>query len=138
MPLRLGDHVFVGESSVVQAATVGSHVRIGAHVVVGEFAITKDYVRVLDGTVIPANMVIPSFSIVAGQPARLAEPEGAPDIEFLGHHRIGRCRHVAAGQIADQHDRATAPHRADCRTKPCRRAGNLECGVNRIGGHHLF
>lgn len=38
---------------------------------VGKFAIIKDYVRVLDGTVIPPNMVIPSFSIVAGRPAQV-------------------------------------------------------------------
>ncbi|KAI0134003.1 dynactin Arp1 p25 subunit, partial [Xylariales sp. AK1849] len=78
MPLRLGDHVFIGESTVVQAATVGSHVHIAKDVVVGEFAIIKDYVRILEGTIIPANMVIPSFSIVAGQPARIIGevPEG--------------------------------------------------------------
>ncbi|KXJ87684.1 dynactin subunit 5 [Microdochium bolleyi] len=78
LPLRLGDHVFVGEGAVVQAATIGSHVHIGANAVVGEFAIIKDYVRVLPDTVIPANMVIPSFSIVAGQPARVVGevPEG--------------------------------------------------------------
>ncbi|KAF3058421.1 Dynactin subunit 5 [Daldinia childiae] len=78
LPLRLGDHVFIGEGTVVQAATVGSHVYIGQNVVVGEFAIIKDYVRVLEGTVIPPNMVIPSFSIVAGQPARVIGevPEG--------------------------------------------------------------
>jgi dynactin 5 len=78
MPLRLGDHVFIGESSVVQAATVGSHVHIAKDVVVGEFAIIKDYVKILEGTIIPANMVIPSFSIVAGQPARIIGevPEG--------------------------------------------------------------
>ncbi|KAI1211459.1 trimeric LpxA-like protein [Annulohypoxylon truncatum] len=78
LPLRLGDHVFIGDSTVVQAATVGSHVYIGQNVVVGEFAIIKDYVRILDGTVIPPNMVIPSFSVVAGQPARVVGevPEG--------------------------------------------------------------
>ncbi|KAH6840600.1 trimeric LpxA-like protein [Chaetomium sp. MPI-CAGE-AT-0009] len=78
MPLRMGDHVFVGPSSVVQAASVGSHVHIGAKVSIGEFAIIKDYVRILDGTVVPPHMVIPSFSIVAGQPARLIGevPEG--------------------------------------------------------------
>ncbi|KAJ4302440.1 hypothetical protein N0V88_002584 [Collariella sp. IMI 366227] len=78
MPLRMGDHVFVGPSSVVQAASIGSHVYIGTKVVVGEFSIVKDYVRILDGTVIPPHMVIPSFSIVAGQPARLIGeiPEG--------------------------------------------------------------
>ncbi|KAK4235201.1 trimeric LpxA-like protein [Achaetomium macrosporum] len=78
MPLRMGDHVFVGPGSVIQAASVGSHVHIGTNVVVGEFAIIKDYVRILDGTVVPPNMVIPSLSIVAGQPARLIGevPEG--------------------------------------------------------------
>ncbi|KAK8071256.1 hypothetical protein PG997_011459 [Apiospora hydei] len=78
MPLRIGDHVFVGENSVVQAATIGSHVHIAANAVVGEFAIVKDYVRILEGTVVPANMVIPSFSVVAGQPGRVIGevPEG--------------------------------------------------------------
>ncbi|KAI0390262.1 trimeric LpxA-like protein [Xylariaceae sp. FL0594] len=78
LPLRIGDHVFVGEGAVVQAATIGSHVHIGRDVVVGEFAIIKDYVRVLDSTVVPPNMVIPSFSIVAGRPGRIVGevPEG--------------------------------------------------------------
>ncbi|KAK1777085.1 trimeric LpxA-like protein [Copromyces sp. CBS 386.78] len=78
MPLRLGDHVFVGPGTVVQAAQIGNHVHIGAKVVIGEFAIIKDYVKVLDGSLVPPNMVIPSFSIVAGQPARIIGeiPEG--------------------------------------------------------------
>lgn len=78
MPLRLGDHVFVGPGTVVQAAQIGNHVHIGGKVVIGEFAIIKDYVKVLDGSVVPPNMVIPSFSIVAGQPARIIGeiPEG--------------------------------------------------------------
>ncbi|KAK0720969.1 trimeric LpxA-like protein [Lasiosphaeris hirsuta] len=78
MPLRIQDHVFVGPGSVIQAASIGSHVHIGAKVVIGEFAIIKDYVRILDGSVVPPNMVIPSFSIVAGQPARVIGevPEG--------------------------------------------------------------
>lgn len=82
MPLRMGDHVFVGEGTVVQAASIGSHVHIGAQAVIDEFAIIKDYVRVLDGTVVPPNMVIPSFSIVAGQPARVVGeiPEGGHDM----------------------------------------------------------
>ncbi|KAF7549597.1 hypothetical protein G7046_g8298 [Stylonectria norvegica] len=81
MPLRLGDHVFVGRGSVVQAATVGNHVHIGNGCTVGEFAIIKDYVKILDGTVVPGAMVIPSFSIVAGQPARVVGeiPEGGHD-----------------------------------------------------------
>ena len=79
MPLRMGDHVFVGERSVVRAASIGSHVHIGNNVVIGEFSIIKDYVRVLDDAVVAPNMVIPSFTIVAGQPARVIGevPEGA-------------------------------------------------------------
>lgn len=78
MPLRMGDHVFVGQHTIVQAASIGSHVHIGRECVVGEFAIVKDYVRILEGTVVPPNMVIPSFSVVAGQPARVVGevPEG--------------------------------------------------------------
>lgn len=81
MPLRMGDHVFVGAGTVVQAASIGSHVHIGDRCTVGEFAIIKDYVKVLDGTVVPALMVIPSFSIVGGQPARVVGeiPEGGHD-----------------------------------------------------------
>lgn len=81
MPLRIGDHVFVGQNTVVQAASVGSHIYIGNNAVVGEFAIIKDYVRILDGSVVPPNMVIPSFSIVAGQPARVIGeiPEGGQE-----------------------------------------------------------
>jgi dynactin-5 len=79
MPLRIGDHVFIGQGTVVQAASIGNHVYIGKSCVVNEFAIIKDYVKVLDGTIVPANMVIPSFSIVAGQPGRVVGelPDGA-------------------------------------------------------------
>jgi dynactin-5 len=78
MPLRLGDHVFVGQNTVVQAATIGNHVSIGRDCTVNEFAIVKDYVKILDGSVVPSFMVIPSFSIVAGRPARVVGevPEG--------------------------------------------------------------
>lgn len=77
----MGDHVFVGQNTVVQAASVGSHIYIGNDAVVGEFAIIKDYVRILDGSVVPPNMVIPSFSIVAGQPGRVIGeiPEGGQE-----------------------------------------------------------
>lgn len=78
MPLRIGDHVFIGHGTVVQAATIGSHVSIGKACTVNEFAIIRDFVKVLDGTIVPPFMVIPSFSIVAGQPARVVGeiPEG--------------------------------------------------------------
>jgi len=70
-PLKIGDHVFVGQGSVVEAALIGNHVHIAPNCVVGKFAIIKDYVRILEGTVVPPNMVVPSFSVVAGRPGRV-------------------------------------------------------------------
>lgn len=87
-PLKLGDHVYIGPGTVVEAALIGSHVNIGAGCVLGEFVIVKDSVRILDDSVVPANMVIPSYSIVGGKPARIVGelPEG-------GHESLD-CREV--------------------------------------------
>ncbi|KAK2747998.1 hypothetical protein FQN57_001589 [Myotisia sp. PD_48] len=75
-PLKIGDHVFVGEKTVVEAAQVGNHVHIGRDVVIGSMAILKDYVVVLDGAVVPSGMVIPSWSVVGGAPARVVGEVG--------------------------------------------------------------
>jgi dynactin-5 len=71
----------VGPGSVVEAALIGNHVHIGAGCVIGKFAIIKDFVRILEGTVVPANMVIPSFSVVGGRPGRVVGevPEGGQE-----------------------------------------------------------
>lgn len=75
-PLKIGDHVFVGERAVVEAATVGNHVSIGKEAVVGAMAILKDFVVVLDGAVVPAGMVVPSWCVVGGKPARIVGEVG--------------------------------------------------------------
>ncbi|KAH8426875.1 dynactin subunit 5 [Aspergillus melleus] len=75
-PLKIGDHVFVGERAVVEAATVGNHVHIGREVVVGSMAILKDFAYVLDGAVVPAGMVVPSWCVVGGAPARIVGEVG--------------------------------------------------------------
>lgn len=80
-PLKIGDHVYVGPGTVVEAALIGNRVHIGAGCVIGKFAIIKDFVQILEGTVVPANMVIPSFSVVAGRPGRVVGevPEGGQE-----------------------------------------------------------
>ncbi|KAI9669514.1 MAG: hypothetical protein M1829_005103 [Trizodia sp. TS-e1964] len=70
-PVKMGDHVFVGENAVVEAALVGSYVSIGRGAVVGKFCVIKDCVRILDGAVLPQGMVVPNWSVVAGRPARI-------------------------------------------------------------------
>lgn len=87
-PLKISDHVYIGPSSIVEAALIGSHVHIGSNVVIGKFVIIKDYVKVLDGSVVPANMVIPSFSVVAGRPARVVGEVMEGELEgFDGRER---------------------------------------------------
>ncbi|KAL1972921.1 hypothetical protein VTN31DRAFT_6463 [Thermomyces dupontii] len=70
-PLKMGDHVFVGERAIVEAASVGNHVHIGRDAVIGNMAIIKDFAIVLDGAVVPPMMVVPSFCVVGGAPARI-------------------------------------------------------------------
>ncbi|SAM63678.1 probable dynactin Arp1 p25 subunit RO12 [Ustilago bromivora] len=70
-PMKIGDHVSVGANTVLEAASVGAHVEIGANCLVGRFVIIKDCARILDGSVVAPNTVVPSFSIFGGSPARL-------------------------------------------------------------------
>ncbi|KAI9787015.1 MAG: hypothetical protein M1816_007768 [Peltula sp. TS41687] len=82
-PLKMGDHVFVGEGAVIEAASIGSHVHVGAGVVMGRFVIVKDAVRILDGAVLPPSMVVPAFSVVGGNPARVVEDLQDGELEGL-------------------------------------------------------
>ncbi|CAI7602726.1 hypothetical protein N7455_002173 [Penicillium solitum] len=75
-PLKIGDHVFVGEGAVVEAASLGNHVHVGKGAAVGSMAIIKDYAHVLDGAVVPPGMVVPSWCIVGGRPARIVGEVG--------------------------------------------------------------
>ncbi|KAJ3331581.1 hypothetical protein HDU93_009615, partial [Gonapodya sp. JEL0774] len=81
-PIKIGDYVHIGANSVIEAATIGNCVRIGKNVVLGRFAIIKDYVRILDGSVIPPNTVVPSFSLIGGNPSVFIEelPESIPEL----------------------------------------------------------
>ncbi|OZJ05803.1 hypothetical protein BZG36_00872 [Bifiguratus adelaidae] len=67
-PMKIGDHVTIGESTIVEAASIGSFVHIGKNVVIGRFAIIKECCYIADDTIIPPNTVIPSFSIYEGTP----------------------------------------------------------------------
>ncbi|KAJ5988854.1 Dynactin subunit 5 [Penicillium waksmanii] len=75
-PLKIGDHVFVGESAVIEAASLGNHVHVGARATIGSMAIIKDFSVVLDGAVVPPAMVVPSWSVVGGKPARIVGEVG--------------------------------------------------------------
>lgn len=75
-PLKIGDHVFVGESAVIEAATLGNHVHVGAGAIIGSMAIIKDFAVVLEGSAVPPGMVVPSWCVVGGKPARIVGEVG--------------------------------------------------------------
>ncbi|KAI9003181.1 putative dynactin Arp1 p25 subunit RO12 [Gaertneriomyces semiglobifer] len=81
-PMKIGDHVTIGDDTVVEAAQIGSHVDIGKDCVIGRFTIIKDCCKILDGTVLPPNSVVPSFSVYAGNPGRLVDelPESTQEV----------------------------------------------------------
>ena len=69
-PLKIGDHTFIGERCIIEAASIGDHVFIGKGAVVGKMVIIKDWVKVLEGAVLAAGTVVPSGCVVGGRPAR--------------------------------------------------------------------
>ncbi|XP_066595775.1 dynactin subunit 5 [Prorops nasuta] len=81
-PLAMGDHVFVGERAIINAALIGSYVYIGKNAIVGRKAILKDCCYIEDGAVIPPEAIVPSFTRYAGSPAKFVEdlPECTPEL----------------------------------------------------------
>ncbi|RUS25293.1 trimeric LpxA-like protein [Jimgerdemannia flammicorona] len=101
-PMKIGDHVTIGEGSIVEAATIGSFVHIGKNCVIrstrgtdffyivsaafprrdGRFAIVKDCCCIADNTIIPPNTVVPSFSVYEGSPGIFKDelPECAQEL----------------------------------------------------------
>ncbi|KAF0715887.1 Aste57867_3109 [Aphanomyces stellatus] len=82
IPQTLGDHVYIGEGSIVEAARVGSCVQIGKNCVIGKRVIIRDCCFIADNTVIPPDEIIPPFTYVAGIPGNMEKelPEATQDL----------------------------------------------------------
>ena len=69
--MKIGEHVFFGGGCVVEAASIGDRCHFGEGVVVGKLCVIREHVKVLKGAVMPEGMVVPSFCVVGGRPARI-------------------------------------------------------------------
>ncbi|XP_016078141.1 PREDICTED: dynactin subunit 5 [Miniopterus natalensis] len=67
-PLHIGDHVFIEEDCVVNAAQIGSYVHVGKNCVIGRRCVLKDCCKILDNTVLPPETVVPPFTVFSGCP----------------------------------------------------------------------
>ncbi|GAB6020771.1 Dynactin subunit 5 [Chamberlinius hualienensis] len=67
-PLIIGDHVFIDEDTIVNAAQIGSYVYIGKNCVIGRRSILKDCCMIADNTVLPPETVVPTFTVYSGSP----------------------------------------------------------------------
>eukprot|EP00397_Hematodinium_sp_SG-2012_P057729 GEMP01072426.1.p1 GENE.GEMP01072426.1~~GEMP01072426.1.p1 ORF type:complete len:179 (+),score=50.71 GEMP01072426.1:183-719(+) len=104
-PLTVGDYVTIGKKVVISAASIGSYVDIGDGCVISKRCIIKDNVRILPGTMLPADAVIPPFAVFGGSPARYLgdQPESAQYLQrekAVAHYRMfqvaTRTNHKAA------------------------------------------
>ncbi|KAI0225565.1 Dynactin subunit 5 [Lamellibrachia satsuma] len=81
-PLHIGDHVFIEEDSIINAAQVGSYVHVGKNCVIGRRCVLKDCCAVADNTVLPPETVVPPFTLYSGSPGMFIEqlPECTQDL----------------------------------------------------------
>lgn len=78
-PMKLGHHVYVGENSCIQAASIGSNVIVGDDCTIGQFAIIKDCVFVPNGATVPPYEVVgPMAKYTNGEISAL--PESAEEV----------------------------------------------------------
>ncbi|XP_030840147.1 dynactin subunit 5 [Strongylocentrotus purpuratus] len=71
-PLHIGDHVFIDEDCIVNAAQVGSYVHIGKNCVIGRRCVLKDCCAIADNTYLAPETVVPPFTVVSGNPGAVS------------------------------------------------------------------
>jgi len=81
-PLSIGDHVYIGENSIVNAAVVNSYVYIGKNVTIGRRCVLKDCCVIEDNSVLSPETVVPTFARYSGSPAKRVGdlPENTQDV----------------------------------------------------------
>ncbi|CAG0888216.1 unnamed protein product [Cyprideis torosa] len=68
-PVSIGEHVYIGEGTVVNAAKIGSFVYIGRNCVIGRRSVLRDCCYIADNTFVPPETEVAPFTHLQGSPA---------------------------------------------------------------------
>lgn len=71
LPVIIGSHTTIGNNCTIQSIAIGSCVRIGSNCKLFPRSKIHDCCIIENDTVLPTDMVIPPFSRVRGNPARI-------------------------------------------------------------------
>lgn len=71
LPVIIGSHTKLGKNCTIQSIAIGSCVRIGSNCKIYPRSKIHDCCIIENNTIIPPDMVIPPFSRVRGNPARI-------------------------------------------------------------------
>lgn len=71
IPMIIGSHTKIGSNCTIQSIAIGSCVRIGSNCRISPRSKIHDCCIIENDTVVPPDMVIPPFSRVRGNPARI-------------------------------------------------------------------
>ena len=69
--LKIGDNVTIGHGAIVHGCTIGNNVLIGMGAIVLDGAIVEDNCIIGAGALVTQNKVMPSGSLVLGNPAKV-------------------------------------------------------------------
>ena len=86
VPMVLRGNVIVGEDCKIEASAIGTNVYIGARSKIGPRCIIKDCCYIEEDSVLGSDTVIPPFSRVRGNPAKVVEelpPSAALELQEL-------------------------------------------------------
>jgi dynactin-5 len=71
IPLTIGSHCYIGKNCIIESAVIGSSCYIEENCILSPRTILKDFVYVESSSFITSDTVIPPFSIISGNPAKV-------------------------------------------------------------------
>lgn len=83
LPTNIGANVTVGHGAIIHAATVKDNALIGMGSIILDGAVIEEYCLIGAGAVIPPNKVIPTKSLVVGNPMKIVRLLTDDEIEGM-------------------------------------------------------